>query len=409
MDNWINNNTVLKILSLIFAFMLWMVVNFDRTTPSQPYSTEPVQNTYFYETKVLPIYNDEEYVVKMTTEEVKVTLRGNQDVINQIRNGILLDKSQFYIDLTEYKEGVFTIPIQYKGFPSKIEVEVQPDMVQVQLEAKKRKEFEVLVDKLGKEEDGYQAGDPIIKPQKVYITGTQAQIDQVAYVKAFVNIDHAKDLITQQVPLRALDKNGNQIQARITPQTVEVQIPVTSPFLSIPITYSIENDPPEGFAIESIQQLTKEVILYGSKEIIEGYNVYIGPAIDLSDKESGSYPIKYQIPLDPNLLKTEPEFLELEVTIVESATKSFSNVPIEINGLGNGLTAEIISPKDGVNMILEGAPKILDALSSQELQVFLDVTNLPPGEHEVPINFNVPLFTKNLGNEEKAKVRIAEE
>jgi len=409
MDNWLKDNTVLKILSLLLAVMLWMVVNMDQDNPAINSSIKRGQNTYFYEAKVTPIYDENEFVVDMLTEEVKVTLRGDQEVINQLRNGVNIDKGQFFVDLTDYKAGTYAKPIEYRGFPSGIEVEVQPNLIQVKLEAKERKEFDVLVDKLGKEKDGYQSGEPVIKPKRVHISGTKEQIEKVAFVKAFVNIDQVESPVLQQIPLRALDKNGNVVVVEIVPQTVEVQIPVTSPYIDVPVTYNIAKYPPSGYGIASIQQLTKKVTLYGSKDVIERYNVYIGPNVDLSNLKEGKHTITAKIPLDPNLLKTEPNMLELEITIIKSETKTINQVPVEIHGLSSDLSAEIITPKQGVNIILEGAPNVLEQITLQELQAFVDVTNLPPGEHELEIKYNVPLLTKQIGEKQTAIVKIKKE
>ncbi len=409
MDKWLKNNNVLKILSFLLALMLWMVVNMGQEIPTKSSSTEDIKNTFFYEAQVSPVYNEEEFVVNMSIEEVKVTLHGNSEMINQIRNGINIDKGQFYVDLSKNKAGTVLAPVHVKGFPSDIEVEIEPSLIQVTLEAKQRKEFEVFVDKLGKEEDGYQSGESIIKPKKAHILGTEEQIAQVAFIKAFVNVDHVKSPILQQVPLRALDKNGNVVQVEVIPQTVEVQIPVTSPYITVPATYNIEKYPIEGYAIESIHQITKEVTLYGSKDIINGYSVYVGPSIDLSDVKEGKHTLTYPLAIDPHLLKTEPNAIELEVTIVQSETKTISPVSIEVHGLSEGLSAKIITPTDGLDMIIEGAPKNIEPITNQELQAFVDVTNLPPGEHEVEIQYNVPLLIKRIGEIETAKVEIIKE
>lgn len=409
MDNWLKNNNVLKIVSVILAVMLWMVVSLDTTPPAgnRPISGDN-QNTFYYTANIVPIYNENDYVINMKEKEVHVTLRGNNEVINQIRNGKNIDKMQFFVDMTDYKPGTYQMPIKFSGFPKDVEVEIQPTTVEVGLSAKYRKEFTVMVEKIGLEAEGYQTGEPIIKPKKVHLTGNDADVEQVAFVKAYINIDNVQAPILQQIPLRAFDKMGNVVEVEINPQTVEVQIPVTSPYITVPITYRISKYPPEGYAIESLDQLTKEVTLYGPRELINEYRVYNGPDIDLSDVK-GFQTIDISIPLEEGLLKTEPDAMHFEVNIVKAETKTVGNINIEVNGLGDGLKAEIVDQRKEVNITLEGASNVLNAIKVEDLQAFVDLSNLPPGQYNVPIQYNIPILTKRIGVEEKVNVLITKE
>jgi len=377
---------------------------------NNPKKIEPVeknQNTYFYKAKVVPVFDEDQFIVKIPDEHVNVTIRGKEELINKIRDGEDIDKSKFIVDLINQKPGIFDAPITYTGFPEGVEIDVNPKTVLVNMEAKYREEFEVTVDKLGLEADGYQSGEPIVRPKKVHISGTMEQIDKVAFVKAFINIDDAKAPILQQVPLRALDKNGNVIELEIIPQIVEVQIPVTSPYTTVPITFKLDKYPKEGYAIKSLNQITKLVTLYGPKDVIDKYTVYNGPSLDLSDITEDKI-IKLEIPLEKGLLKTEPDIIQFEVTIAEAKTTTFSSVPIEINGLPENLMAEIISHPDGLTLTLEGAGEVLNTLNIEDLQAFIDLTNLPPGNHEVPVQYNVPLLTKRISEKETVTVIIKE-
>ncbi|OEG00233.1 hypothetical protein BHF71_05445 [Vulcanibacillus modesticaldus] len=408
MDNWIKNNNFLKILSLILAIMLWMVVNLDTNSSFNNNFSKNSQTTYFYQTKISPIFDENQFVVDMQTDEVKVILRGEASVIDKLHDSNNIDKARFFIDLANLSVGTYEVPIKYSGFPSSIDVEIEPQKVEVRLESKYRKEIEVTIDKIGKEKEGFQSAEPIIRPKKVHISGTKDLVEKVAFVKAFINIDKAEKSISEQVPLRAFDKYGNVVQVDITPLIVDVQIPITSPFVTIPLTFKIDKQPPNGWALESLNLLTKEVTIYGPKEIISQYNVYTGPNVDLSNLE-GNQTVKVNIPLEEKLLKVEPDYIEFEAKVVESITKTIKEVPIEIIGLGRELSARITNPSNGVDIIVEGAPKIMEALAKEDVQAFVDVSNLPPGEYQILIQYNTPILVKQIDKDKFANVVIIKE
>lgn len=408
MDKWLKNNTLLKVTSFILAIMLWLVVNLDTQTPNTNLITENLTNTYFYDTQVVPIYDEDQYILNMEQEHIKVTLKGSRDLINQVKSRENIDKVQFYINLTDYVPGAYNVPIYYTGLPAGLEVDIQPASVEVELLAKERKEMDVSIEKVGKEENGYQTGEPIIKPRKVHISGAKEQIDRITSVKGFVNIDKAKGPITQQVPLQAVDKNGKVVDVEIEPQTVEVQIPTSSPYTTIPLTYTIINYPQEDYAIESITQYPEEIILYGPNEIINTYKVYNGPQLDLVGlTENKKY--KIAIPLEEGLTKIEPSTVEYDVVIAPAQTRTYTDIPIRSIGLAEGFKAEIVSPNPTTSLMVKGTKTNLDNLTNQDIQAFIDLTNLPEGEHEVPIKFNIPLFMQNMSEEQVVLVKITKE
>ncbi|WP_339060581.1 CdaR family protein [Tepidibacillus marianensis] len=176
----------------------------------------------------------------------------------------------------------------------------------------------------------------------------------------------------------------------------------------VPITYKISDQPKAGFAIQSVVLQTKEVTLYGPTDVVNKYEVYRGPDVTVANLPLGKNIIQLKIPLASGLYKTEPDQLQLEITIVKSEQKQFTNIPIKVNGLSKGFTAKVISPGHST-LTLEGAPTNLNSTQNDEIQAFVDLTNLPSGEHEVEIQYNVPLYTKVVSNKEKAKVQIIKE
>lgn len=408
MDNWLKNTNVIKALSLIFGIMLWLVVSMSANTTDKEILSGAVETKYVYETEIIAIYDDNQYAVDIMTDKVQMTLKGDSSIIEQIRGGTNIDESMIFVNLEGYDTGSYEVPIEYSGFPSGVEVSIQPITAHVNLEAKQTKEFNILVEKLGKEKDGYQTGEPIISPKKAYISGTKAQIEQVSFVKAYVNIDNTNNYISQEIPLRAIDNNGNIVDVGINPSVVNVQIPISSPYLTVPLTYKINKYPPEGYAIESINLLTDKVILYGDKEILNNYIAYSGLELDLSNIIDNQT-LTVDLTKNVDLLKVEPTSTDIEVRIVNSITRNYILIPVDIIGLVEGFNAEINSQENSTNITLEAASSVMNSIIAQDLQTFVDVSNLPPGEHKVLLQYNIPVLAKNIGEDKYIDVIITDD
>jgi len=149
------------------------------------------------------------------------------------------------------------------------------------------------------------------------------------------------------------------------------------------------------------------VTVYGPEEALNGLEVYPGPSLDLSGVTKDRT-FELPIPSVDDRLKVEPKTVEISVTIVRAATKELKDVPIRVNGLGDGLKAEVIAPKNGkINLVVTGAPQLLKNIKLQDIRAVVDASNLPPGEHVRPIRVNLPAYVQLKGDPKlKATIRI---
>ena len=80
----------------------------------------------------------------------------------------------------------------------------------------------------------------------------------------------------------------------------------------------------------------------------------------------------------------DPAKVTVHVEVVPSITKAIENVPITIIGQNENYTTKVAQPGSAtLNITVEGAPAIIDQLKVGDIQAILDVSNLPPGKHEV--------------------------
>lgn len=397
MDKWLNSHWFARAVALLLATMLWMVVNLESDPASTPDSTQPV---FIDGVNVQVYYDSNRYEVVKQTKTVKVALESNNPFYRH--NFLPPDSYEVFVDARGLGKGTHKVPVQYKGFPEEARVGIIPNIVEITLEEKQTVEKEVTVELLGNVAPGYTAGEPIIKPFRVLVRVPESQVDDVAVVKAPVNLEGATEPINTTVPLKVVDKAGNVIQrAEVNPLTVEVSVPVTSPFAVVPLKLNLTNELPDGYSLASVDLNTEEVTVYGPKEVIDAIRLstYPGPEIDLS-KVTSDRLFELKIPLMENVVRVEPEYLQVSLKVVPSQTKRLEKVPIRVTGLPADAQAVVLNA-DGreistVDFDVVGAPEILAKLTAEDVQVVADVTNLPEGVHEVTLNynFNLPHYLK---------------
>jgi YbbR domain-containing protein len=102
-------------------------------------------------------------------------------------------------------------------------------------------------------------------------------------------------------------------------------------------------------------------------------------------------------------IRVDPAKVEITLEIVPSTTLTMNNIPLRISGENDSFVTKVILPeKPEIQAVLEGAPDLLGKLTLQDVQAIVDVSNLAPGKHELPINLSLPMFIKQAEQQPRA-------
>jgi YbbR domain-containing protein len=88
---------------------------------------------------------------------------------------------------------------------------------------------------------------------------------------------------------------------------------------------------------------------------------------------------------DPSVRLRTPQTAEVTVQIVTgSAQRSLSGLPIQVRNLDNGLRARLLP--SAVNVTVRGTQQAISELTADGLQVTVDASGFPPGDHRTTVN-----------------------
>jgi YbbR domain-containing protein len=406
MDKWLRNTNVVRVVALIIGIFLWVVVHMEQTnvTGNSPLRdrVETINNV-----AITTKYDESHYFISsMSPSNVQVILSGKETAVNKVTTS---NTYQIQLDLTQVGKGDHQLPLIPVGFPSDVDVQVIPRTVHVVIEELQMKEVPVVINVKGTPAAGLKAGQPMVKPNKVYITAATSKLEQIDNVRGEVSVDKAQSAVTKQVRLQAFDKDGKEVQVNMNPSVVDVEVPITSPFKTIPLQLKLSGEPAKGFAISSVTQSPDKITVYGSQDVVDRLEFYQGPQVNVQDmKETKEYSL--DIPIRNKVTQLDPAKVTIHVEIVPSVTKAIENIPITIIGQNESYNTKVILPDTAkLNITVEGAPALIDQIKSEDIQAILDVSNLPPGKHELSVTLNLPTYVKrNLPLEVKATVEISE-
>ncbi|MBP1153635.1 MULTISPECIES: CdaR family protein [unclassified Paenibacillus] len=392
MDQWLRNTNVVKVVALVIGILLWAVVRMDGGSIPGSTGTGIAEET-IGNVAVTPKYNEDQlFIENISPAQVTVTISGRSSTLKRVLNSA---NYSVELDLTNRGRGEHMVPLTPVGFPSSVSVKITPAYVNVVVDEKKNKSMPVTVNVTGTPGVGLKAGQPVVKPKQVTVSVPSGIYEAVETVRADVDVDKAASPVTSQAKLVAYDKAGKAIEeAIINPAVVEVEVPITSPFKLVPLQVKLVGEPPQGYAVSGIHQSVDKVTVFGTQEMLDGLEFYEGPQVDLSDLREDK---EFTLPIPPqgDVKQLDPSEVTVSVSIVRSQTKALDNIPLSLIGQNDGFQTKVLLPESGkLNLTVEGAPDLIEKLMPQDVQAILDVSNLPPGRHEVPVTWNLPTFVK---------------
>ncbi|MET3684374.1 YbbR domain-containing protein [Alkalibacillus flavidus] len=412
MDNWLRSPWFTRIVSLFLAILLYTTVAIDDANtsrssdiflPSGSTETQTVENV------PLQVQIDEEdnYVVRGVPDTVDVTLEGPRSVITQT---VRQQNFDVVVDLNDLGPGEHQVDVTHEGFSSQLSVYIEPNVANVTIEERATASFPVDIDYVesdGLNPDNVFASSPQLSPAEIEITGSQNEIDQVAIVKAIVNLPTlAQNGEVTGAPVRVYDAAGNELSVLVEPSEVDVTADVSITDKRYPVTYETTGDLDEELVLQSIDLNPVSATLYGSVDRLDEIDRLEPVDVDLSDvTESTTLEVDLSVPSGVN--RIEPETVEAEIEVEEAVETTLEDVELEVDNLAEDREITFIEPEEPqINVQLVGTENDLNNLSRDDIRVSIDVEGQVEGEFYADVQFEGPDGVRLSSEQSRIRVRV---
>ena len=369
-------------LALLLAIAIWIVAKLE----SDPFSTREYPNVPL----VVENQPEDTVVFESLDERVAVSVRGPESILAEVRASDFAAS----VDLS-------SVP---PGSPSQVPVDVvssnddlrildwEPAEQMVLLEVMDTITMPVTIQVDGQVATGYQATYLAVNPNQVLIYGPQPLLGDVAAVSGSVDISGARADIVRDVKTRPLDAEGNLVPGlQWSPDTVEVRASVERRLgfkPDVEVVPDLRGEPVDGYRLGSVGVAPSTVTLAGVPSVLEELPGFVetwpisvtGATEDLVELSALNVP--------NNVVVVGVDYVTVTVEVLPIQSSRATTSTIEVEGVRPGWMA---SPSpDVVDVILEGPDAILEAMSSDDLRVVVDVFGLGLGVHRVEPDVEAP-------------------
>jgi YbbR domain-containing protein len=191
--------------------------------------------------------------------------------------------------------------------------------------------------------------------------------------------------------------------ARITPPVIHLRLdPVIK--RSLPVGVRFSGRPAAGYKIGETVVQPESVLAQGPADEMRRMGSIETLPLDVEGSRS-SFKRVVRLSTDGKPLSFTPSEVSVAVTIAEEdSIKEYKNVEVT----GRGANRDFVLTPKSAQIRLFGPRRVLDRLELGADQVYLDLKGLAPGEHSVPLSFNLPPEVKVVDQKpERFRVKVS--
>ena len=404
MKKRMESDLLLKILSVIFAFLLWMfVINTDNPVIKKTFSDVPVD---MLNEQVLDDLN-QTYKIE-SGDTVSFTVKGKKDVVDR------LTKSDFKAtaDVSSMSD-VHSILIKVEAlrYKSQLDIDTGGANVKVVLEDVKSDQIPVVVEVKGKPANGYTVSAQTATPNLISVSGPKSVVSRIKQIVAVVDVSGLKKDVTMTQSVKCYDEDGDQVsQERIKLDTNRIKVKIgLSRTKVVPFEVDTKGSPGKGYVLGSIDYQPKEIEITGSKDDLDQVDSIKLASLDISDStKSIEKTIKasdIKLPDGISFVKSVDKIRNVVIRAnIEKKAKRTLIIPTsQIALINNTKNYDVEFDEQEIQVKISGLRSVVDKVVVKDLNPKLDMRLYEPGTHTVQIQLTK---IKNMSTEDNVSAKI---
>lgn len=318
-------------------------------------------------------------------KSVEVSLRAPRSVWESLK---ARDNSvRAVLDLSGLSAGEHTREIQITvDTPPYQLVLKNPSTVTVVLESLSTRTFPLSLALSGQPAAGYQVGEATMDTSEVAISGPESLVKRATRARVPINLDGVREGIDESVPVQVLDAQNEIVRGlTVNPESVHVTVPISQQggFRDVAVKVVVQGQQAPGYRIENISVFPPVVTVFADDpELVNQLpGVVETQPLDLQDrKEDVSTRLSLNLPDNITIVGSQTVQVQVSISPIQTSL-TLLNQPINVNGVPEGLSAQVFPQT--VDVIISGPLPVLDALTSKDISVSVNVAGLEIGSYQL--------------------------
>ena len=388
--NLVTKNVLLKVISLLFAMLLWGYVMMDQN----PERIKQVDNV------VVSFEGEGDLITR------KFVVRGDRDEILSDVSARVSTELTKYADLDASdvtamislknisKAGTYALQIVGTSTEGDV-LSVNPNTVYVEIDNLVSRRIPITVtydtDDLP---ENYWADTPVLSRSEIEIEGAAQDVAKVVRAQCRIDLTGQTESINESMEVELQDSNGDAVSStlflgQLPSVTVQMKI---YPTVTVPIDLNSailgRDSLPENYEIVTESIEPEMVTLAGNADLLEGITSVQTEQIDIAGRDTSLLTeVNILAPDGLQIIGEKTVAVYLNIREKRDTFVMFA-VPIELDGLNRKLNATLSDLY--VNVKLTGPISEIGKLERANIKLYLDLANMEAGVYkDVPIMIDV--------------------
>ncbi len=378
-------NVMIKIISLLFAMLLWGYVMMDQN-PSRIKTVSDVAVSFDGEADLLA----RQLVVRGNREELleSVSARISTELTNYA--DLTADNVRATISLRNVSmPGTYNLPITATTANGTV-LTTSPDSVQIEIDslATRKIPVELLYD-ASSLPTGYWGDEPTLGRAEIEIQGASQDVAMVTKAICTLDLSERTQSIYESVELTLLDADGNEISSSLFLNELPSVTVTMSIYRAVALPVDVDavvlgqNNLPENYEIIEIVSSPASVTVVGEESQLEEYTALDIQPVNVSGRtESLLAELEITIPEGLTLLGDSTVSVYVNIRQIRQ-TITYATIPIEIQGLSRSQNGALSA--ETVTVVATGPISIMNRLQRGDITAFVDASALENGVYELPV------------------------
>ena len=392
MKEKIFNNLSLKIVSAVFAVILWtVIVNIYDPNTSYTFSNITVQ-----------LVNTQSLTEKNYTFEVvdggkiSVTVSGPKSVVTDLKTSDIaatadLSKVTAFTDYVDIQVQV----VKDGQVLNNVEAVPRTSALKLSIENRDTNTYAVNVNTTGTPANGYAVASTTTSPTYIKVTGPTSLVEGVASVGVDVDVSGAKGTVNTQSDINMYDSDGNIIaneELEMSSETADVIVEMART-KTVPVVVKTSGTPSQDCVVTGTSLSQTSVVISGQQEALSKIDNKTIPSsavsVDgLSEDKTYTFKLTDYVPSGVKIVSDSRLQVTIKISKASTKTVHISSDEIKIENVSSGYNAVIEGT--GIDVIISGTGTILENISATDITCNVNAAGLSAGTHSVDVSVSVP-------------------
>lgn len=386
MKEKIENNLLLKIFSVVFAFLLWMfVMNTDNPVITKTFTDVPVD---MLNEQVLDELN-QTYKIQ-SGEMVSFKVKGKKNIIDRLKKSDFRATADVSSMSSVHAILIKVEALRYKG---QLDIDTGGATVKVALEDLKNDQIPVVVKIKGRPAEGYTVISQTATPNLVSVSGPKSVINQINRIVATVDVTGVKKDVTMNQKIKCHDADGKEVsQDRINLDTNRIKVKIgLAKTKTVPVSVKTKGKPAKGYVLGSIDYNPTELEITGNSDDLAKVHTIELANLDISDStKSIEKTIKasdVKLPDGISFVKSTDKIgnIVIRANIEKKKKRTLYIKTNQIHLINNTKNYKVTFANETIEVQISGLRSVVDKVMAKDLNPKINMELFEPGTHTVQV------------------------